>query len=93
MKTYEEGQGVKGELNTQPIIEKLKKNFQEKIGDSFLNPEQAKASQEVIDLLKGFGETVKDNNILKIRRAWDAITEKNKGFMQSAEANSKGEVF
>jgi len=93
MEDYETNVWVKWTVETAPIIKALKSKYQEKIGNSYLNPDEAIASQRVIDLLKWFGEILKDWDILKVRRAWDDIIKANKGFMQSADANIKGEVF
>lgn len=47
----------------------------------------------MIDTLKGFGKVVSDEDIVKVRRAWDQIEKKNKGFAMSADATTKGEIF
>lgn len=93
MEDYEINIGVKWNVETAPIIKKLKEKYQEKIWDSFINADEAKMSQQLIDTLKWFWDNVKDADIIKIRRAWDKIIEKNKWFMQSADANSKWDIF
>jgi len=35
-------------------------------------------AQDLIETLRGFGKTVIDADIIKIRRAWDKIQAKNK---------------
>ncbi len=93
MEDYEANVWVKWTVKTAQIIKALKEKYQEKIWDSYLNPDEAIAAQRVIDLLNWFGKTLKDSDIIKVRRAWDKIIKANKGFMQSADANIKGEVF
>lgn len=84
---------MKGSVSTGEIIAKLKDKYMEKIGKSFVNADEANIAKSLIETLKGFGKTVNDANIIKVRRAWDTIQEKNKGFMMSAEASSKGDIF
>ena len=93
MEDYETNVGVKGKVDTQKVANEIASKYQEKIGNSFINADEAKIAQQLIDTLKGFWNTVNDADIIKIRRAWDKIIEKNKGFMQSAEATSKGDIF
>jgi len=93
MENYETNIWVKWEVDTAPIIKQLESKYQEKIWTSFINPDEAKIAQQLIETLKGFWDKVTDANIIKIRRAWDWIIDKNKWFMQSAEANSKWDIF
>lgn len=90
---YENTVWVKWTVKTNDIIKKLKETYQEKVWDSFINPDEAKISQDLISTLKWFWKEVKDNDLIKIRRAWDKIEKKNKWFMQSAEATSKWDIF
>lgn len=93
IENYEETVWIKWKVETNPIIESISKKYQEKIWTSYINPDEAKIAKQLIDTLKWFWKTVNDSDIIKIRRAWDAIIEKNKWFMQSAEANSKWDIF
>lgn len=93
MKNYEDTVWVKWTVNTDAIANSLRDKYQEKIGDSYINPDAAKMAQTLIDTLEWFGKEVKDADIIKIRRAWDDIIEKNKWFMQSADGNLKADVF
>lgn len=93
MVNYETNVWVKWIVNTWEIIKKLKEKYQEKVWKSYINPDEAKVSSQLIKTLQWFWETVKDNNIIKIRRAWDEIIKKNKWFLQSAESNIKGDIF
>jgi len=61
----------------------------EKIGTAYINKEAARIAEDLIDTLKGFGKVVKDADIVKVRKSWDQIQEKNKGFMLSSEATTK----
>ena len=93
MKNYEETVGVKWTVRTEPIIQKLKAKYMEKVWDSFVNQDGANMAQQMISILEWFGKEVKDADIVKIRRAFDDVEAKNKGFMQSADANIKWEVY
>lgn len=93
MKNYEDTVWVKWTVNTDAIANALRDKYQEKIGDSYINPDAAKMAQTLIDTLEWFGKEVKDADIIKIRRAWDDIIDKNKWFMQSADGNLKADVF
>ena len=93
MEDYETNVWVKWKVDTASVAKALENKYMEKIWDSFVNKTEAEIAKELIDTLKGFGKTVNDADIIKIRRAWDKIIEKNKGFMQSADATSKGDIF
>lgn len=93
MEDYETNVWVKWKVDTDIVAKSIADKYQEKIGDSFINADEAKIAQQLIDTLQWFWNTVDDANIIKIRRAWDKIIEKNKWFMQSAEATSKGDIF
>lgn len=93
MEDYETNVWVKWKVDTDSVAKAIADKYQEKIGNSFINADEAKIAQQLIDTLQWFWKTVDDANIIKIRRAWDKIIEKNKWFMQSAEATSKGDIF
>lgn len=93
MENYETNVWVKWTVNTANVAKELATKYQEKIGKSYINADEARIAQELINTLKWFWKNVKDADIIKIRRAWDKIIEKNKGFMQSAESTSKGDIF
>lgn len=93
MENFENNVWVKGRVNTTTVAKEIANKYQEKIGKSYINADEARMAQQLIDTLKWFWKTVNDADIIKVRRAWDKIIEKNKGFMQSAEATSKGDIF
>lgn len=94
MTDYEENVWVKWSVETAPIIKKIEDNFIEKTKDgTIINDDTANIANQLIEKLKSFWDTIKDSDIIKIRRSWDGIIEKNKWFMQSAEANIKWEIF
>ncbi len=69
---------MKGQVDTSKIIKKIEDTYMEKIGKSYINKEAARIAEDLIDTLKGFGKIVSDDNIVKVRRAWDDIESKNK---------------
>lgn len=93
MKDYEENVWVKWEVKTGDIVTKLKSKYQEKIWDSFIDSTEAKIAQDLIETLEWFWKVLKDADIIKVRRAWDKIERKNKGFMVSAESSSKWDII
>ena len=52
MTIYENMKGVKGTVDTGGIIKKLQDKYQEKIGDSFINKDEAMIAQDLIKTLK-----------------------------------------
>lgn len=94
MKAYEDTVGVKGKAETAPIIKNIQDKFIERTSEWVVIDEAtSKIANELISKLKEFWPVLKDYDIIKVRRSWDKIIEKNKGFMQSAESNTKGEIF
>ena len=94
MKDYEDNVWVKWRVETAPIIKQIEDKFIEKTSDWVIIDEAtARIANELISKLKEFWPTLTDWDIIKVRRNWDKIIEKNKWFMQSAEANTKWDLY
>jgi hypothetical protein len=84
---------VKGTVDTDPIKKKLEDEFIKKIRGVVVNEDDAKIANEMIAKLDELGPMLKDDEIITLRRAWDDVIAKNKGFMMTSEAKTKGDVF
>lgn len=94
MSQYESLVWVKGSVDIKPIISKLNSEFKKTTSKwVIIDESQARLADELISKLEEFWPVIKDSDILTIRRAWDTIIEKNKWFMQSADANTKWEIY
>lgn len=94
MAEYEKNVWVRWSVETSPIIKKIQDKFIEKTSDwIIINEEQARIANEMIKKLEEFWPIIKDSDIIKVRRSWDKIIERNKWFMQSADANMKWDIF
>ncbi len=94
MKNYETKVWVKWSVDVAPIQAKLKNDFMKTTSKGVLVDEDTAAiAQQMIKKLDELGPTIKDKDIILLRRAWDDIIEKNRGFMLTGEAKTKWEIF